>query len=61
MSATFKVRGYIDLRIWVDSEFSASNGCHADDVAKIVADQYIYQIGKCTVDNHLLEIEKISG
>lgn len=59
MSATYRVNGYVDVRInIVDRGVHASSSASPADIAEIVKIQVTSHIGNCWIVDHKLMIEE---
>lgn len=57
MSHTYYVKGYIDVRIHIDTDINHSQSATSDDVANTVLFNTQCRIGKCTMLGHSIIID----
>lgn len=59
MSASYDVKGYVDVRIKIDDVFNASQSASPADIAELVKIRIETSIGSCEIKGHLLQIKEI--
>lgn len=60
MSATYDVKGFVDIRVNINKTYNCSGGASMEDVAEIVRSTLTDEIGNCDVITHNLIMERIS-
>jgi hypothetical protein len=60
MSASYMVKGYIDIRLPINDTFSCSQSSTPNDIAEIVKSHIVNTIGSCEILNHGFKLERIS-
>ena len=59
MSASYDVKGYVDVRIKIDNTYDSSQGASTKKIADLVKWRVECAIGECQILNHLLQIKEI--
>lgn len=60
MSASYKVTGFVTIKIPIDDVYNCSQSSSEDDIAEIVKWNLTCKIGECEILKHGLKLERIS-